>query len=131
MPTGNLIVVLRTATGALPINSGSITVTNQRNETVFYEFLTAANSGVSRTATLEAPPKSLSLDSDIESPLPYSLYNVIIRAEGNYKTEIDGVQLFEGSNTHLPIQLIPLPEGVTDPDDERTSKFALEQLAEV
>ena len=120
MPTGNLIVVLRTATGALPINSGSITVTNQRNETVFYEFLTAANSGVSRTATLEAPPKSLSLDSDIESPIPYSLYNVIIRAEGNYKTEIDGVQLFEGSNTHLPIQLIPLPEGVTDPDDERT-----------
>ena len=120
MPTGNLIVVLRTATGALPINSGSITVTNQRNETVFYEFLTAANSGVSRTATLEAPPKSLSLDSDIESPLPYSLYNVIIRAEGNYKTEIDGVQLFEGSNTHLPIQLIPLPEGVTNPDDERT-----------
>ncbi len=120
MPTGNLIVVLRTATGALPINSGSITVTNQRNETVFYEFLTSANSGVSRTATLEAPPKSLSLDSDVGTPLPYSLYNVIIRAEGSYKTEIDGVQLFEGSNTHLPIQLVPLPEGVTNPDDERT-----------
>ncbi len=120
MPTGNLIVVLRTATGALPINNGSITVTNMQNETVFYEFLTAANSGVSRTATLEAPPKSLSLDSDIESPLPYSLYNVIIRAEGSYKTEIDGVQLFEGSTTHLPVQLIPLPEGITDPDAEKT-----------
>ena len=120
MPTGNLIVVLRTATGALPINSGSITVTNMQNETVFYEFLTAVNSGISRTATLEAPPKSISLDSDIGTALPYSLYNVIIRAEGSFKTEIDGVQLFDGIDTHLPIQLIPLPEGVTDPDDERT-----------
>lgn len=120
MPTGNLIVVLRTATGALPINSGSITVTNMQNETVFYEFLTAVNSGISRTATLEAPPKSISLDSDIGTALPYSLYNVIIRAEGSFKTEIDGVQLFDGIDTHLPIQLIPLPEGVTDPDDEKT-----------
>lgn len=120
MPTGNLIVVLRTATGALPINSGSITVTNQRNETVFYEFLTAVNSGISRVAPLDAPPRSLSLNSDNGGALPYSLYNVTVRAEGNYKIEIDGVQLFEGSDTHLPIQLIPLPEGITDPDDEKT-----------
>lgn len=118
MPTGNLIVVLRTARGALPINNGSITVTNQRNETVFYEFLTAADSGISKSALLETPPRDLSLNSAIGTPLPYSLYNVLVRAEGNYRLEIDGVQLFEGSTTHLPIELIPLPEGITDPDSE-------------
>lgn len=120
MPFGNLVVVLRTASNALPINNGSITVTNMQNETVFYEFLTAASSGISRTASLATPQKSLSLNSDAGSPLPYSLYNVIIRADGNYKTEIDGVQMFEGSTTHLPVQLIPLPEGITDPDGEKT-----------
>ena len=120
MPFGNLVVVLRTASNALPINNGSITVTNMQNETVFYEFLTAASSGISRIASLATPQKSLSLNSDTDTPLPYSLYNVIIRADGNYKTEIDGIQMFEGITTHLPVQLIPLPEGVTDPDREKT-----------
>ncbi len=116
MPTGNIVFVLRTASGALPINNGSITVKNESGETVFYEFLTAANSGLSRTATLETPPRSISLNSGEDTERPYSLYNVSIRAEGNYRIEIDGVQMFEGATTQLPIDLIPLPEGVTSPE---------------
>ncbi len=116
MPTGKISFVLRTATGALPINSASITVTNSLGETVFYEFLTAVNSGLSREVTLETPPKSLSLDSDSRET-PYSVYDVRIRAEGNYRMEIDGVQLFEGTTTNLPIDLIPLPQGISSPDD--------------
>ncbi len=117
MPTGKIIFVLRTAKSALPINNGSITVRNQLGETVFYEFLTTVNSGLSREVTLETPPRGISLDSENGSR-PYSLYNVFIRAEGNYRMEIDGVQLFEGTTANLPIELIPLPEGITNPDDE-------------
>ncbi len=116
MPTGKIVFVLRTATGALPINRGSITVTDEVGNTVFYEFLNAANSGISREAELETPPKALSLDSG-DVIRPYAVYNVNIRAEGNYRMEIDGIQLFEGSTTNLPIDLIPLPEGITSPDD--------------
>ena len=120
MPTGNLIFVLRTASDALPINNGSITVRNESQEIVFYEFLTAADSGLSKTATLETPPKAFSLNSDEDAPLPYSLYNVNIRAEGNYRMQINGIQLFEGSTTRLPVELIPLPEGISSPDDTQT-----------
>ncbi len=117
MPTGKLIVVLRTASGALPINNGSITVSDERGNAVFYEFLTAASSGISKVATLETPPKSISLDSDEGTARPYSLYTVDIRAEGSYRMEITGVQMFENSTTQLPIELIPLPENIDSPDD--------------
>lgn len=116
MPTGKIVFVLRTASNALPINRGSITVTDEDGNTVFYEFLNAANSGISREATLEAPPKALSLDSG-DTVRPYSIYNVSIRAEGNYRMEIDGIQIFEDSTANLPIDLIPLPEGISSPDD--------------
>ncbi len=117
MPTGKLIVVLRTASGALPINNGSITVSDERGNAVFYEFLTAASSGISKVATLETPPKSISLDSDEGTARPYSLYTVDIRAEGSYRMEITGVQMFEDTTTQLPIELIPLPENISSPDD--------------
>ncbi len=115
MPTGKLIFVLRTATEALPIN-GSVTVTDESGNTVYYEFLTAASSGISREATLETPPKSLSLDSE-DTIRPYSIYKITVRAEGNYRMEIYGVQMFEDSDTHLPIDLVPLPSGISSPDD--------------
>ncbi len=118
MPTGKIVFVLRTANDALPINNGSITVKNRIGETVFYEFLTAINSGISREAVLETPPRALSLDSGENVPLPYSVFDVDIRAEGNYRMRITGVQMFEGSTTNLPVELIPLPQGVTDPDAE-------------
>ncbi len=116
MPTGNIVFVLKTASGALPINNGSITVKNEQGDTVFYEFLNAASNGLTKTATLETPSKSISLDSD-STARPYSIYNVSVRAEGNYRIEIDGIQMFEGESTNLPIELIPLPEGVSSPED--------------
>lgn len=117
MPQGNLIFILRTANEALPINNSLVTVTDQGGNTVFFDRLNAANSGISTTATLETPPISLSLDSK-ETLLPYSVYNVQIRAEGNYRMEIDGIQLFENTTTRLPIELVPLPAGVLSPEDE-------------
>lgn len=118
MPNGNLVFVLRAGRNALPINNGSVTVTDQSGATVFYEFLNAASGGLSRTVTLETPPKSFSLDSNEDTPLPYSVYNVAVRAEGWYRMQIIGVQMFEDETTQLPIELIPLPEGITSPDDE-------------
>lgn len=116
MPTGNIVFVLKTASGALPINNGSITVTNEQGAVVFYEFLNAASNGLTKTAVLETPSKSISLDSD-SNLRPYSIYNVSVRAERFYRIEIDGIQMFEGENANLPIELVPLPEGVVSPDD--------------
>ncbi|MBR6563415.1 MAG: peptidoglycan-binding protein [Clostridia bacterium] len=116
MPFGNLVFTLRTAVGALPVNNGSVTVTDSLGSTVFYEFLTAASDGLSRTVSLEAPSRALSLESD-EPLLPYSLYDVSVRADGWYRMQIIGVQLFEGSTTLLPVELVPLPAGISSPDD--------------
>ncbi len=116
IPTGKIVFLLQTAKGALPITNSSITVENEGGRVVFYEFLNAVNSGLSKEAVLEAPPKSLSLDSE-DVIRPYSIYNVFIRAEGNYRMEIIGVQIFEGTTTQLPIQLVPLPQGISNPDD--------------
>lgn len=117
MPTGNLVFILRSASGALPVDNGSITVTDESGAVVFYEFLTAASGGVSRTARLEAPDKSISLDSDTPTPLPYSRYNVSVFAEGRYRMQIIGVQVFENITAQLPIDLVPLPAGISSPDD--------------
>ena len=57
MPTGDIVFILRAATDALPINNAAITVTDESGAVVFYELLTAANGGVSRTARLESPPR--------------------------------------------------------------------------
>ncbi len=116
MPTGKIVFVLRTASEALPINNGSISVINEQGATVFYEFLTAASSGISREVLLETPPKNLSLDSD-GTTRPYSIYTVNIRAEGSYRMQITGVQMFEDSTTNLPVELVPLPEGTNSPED--------------
>lgn len=118
MPNGDLVFVLRAGNGALPINNGSVTVTDQSGKTVFYEFLNASNGGLSRTVPLETPPKSFSFDSGENTPRPYSVYNVAVRAEGWYRMQIIGVQMFEDETTQLPIELIPLPEGITSPDEE-------------
>ena len=120
MPTGDLVFVLRSAKNALPINSGAVTVTDESGQTVFYEFLTAASGGITRTAKLEAPQKSLSLDSDANAVLPYSRYNVTVLAEGWYRMQIFGVQIFEGTVTRLPIDLVPLPEGERVPNESET-----------
>jgi len=117
MPTGKLILVLRTATDALPINNGSVSVTDESGKSVFFESLTASDSGLSRTITLEAPPISISLDSENTSLRPYSLYTVSIRADGSYRMQIIGVQIFENSPSVLPIELIPLPEDIPNPED--------------
>ena len=116
MPTGEIVFTLRAASSALPVNNAAITVTDESGAVVFYELLTAASGGLSRRARLESPPKSLSLESD-SIPLPYSRYNVLVRALGWYRMEIYGVQVFDGATAELPITLLPLPQGITLPEE--------------
>ena len=113
MPTGKLVFSVRTATNALPVNSGVITLTNASGETVYES--NVGESGMCGTATIESPPREYSLDSE-EKRRPYSVFTAEIRATGYYRMRVKGIQIFENTVSRLPLEMIPLPAGNSSPE---------------
>lgn len=95
---GKLIVTVTSVSYLYPVPYATVTVFTgaYENMTVFARD-TASRSGVTRPFNLNAPPKRLSLESG-SAEVPYSLYNLLIEAEGYV------------SNIHLNI---PIFGGVT------------------
>ncbi|MBQ8837048.1 MAG: hypothetical protein IJ002_06040 [Clostridia bacterium] len=107
--SGNLVVSVSTASGAIPVEGAIVTVRGGDMEnsgviTVMY----TDRSGNTERITLPAPPASLS-----EAPgniSPYARYNLEIDKEGfNTRTFIN-VPIFSGTTSIQPVNLIPRTE---------------------
>lgn len=105
MPQGTLFITTRTADSAFPIASARVTVLSREGEVLGEDQVTAATGGVSRTFTLTAPERELSLSPGEE--LPYATYDVRIQADGFYTFFIRSVQIFAGEKSELPVEMIP------------------------
>jgi len=103
MGTGFLEVVTTAAIGALPIPNVRITVSQNGN--ILYEIQTN-ESGISAALPLEAPAVALTLDPDFTS-VPYSLYDVVAKAQGFTTTTIRGVEILDTETSILPINMVP------------------------
>ena len=118
--SGTFIVKAYTAGGALPVPNSVVRVSGADEENAFIEFsLITDVDGMTPRITLPAPAKS---DSLTPSPkeIPYSKYNVEITAQGYYPKKINNVALFSGTDTFLPINMVPLAiyeKGVDFPAD--------------
>ena len=106
MAIGHLKVQVHTADDALPIENANVLIKDSFGKTL-YKLITD-NSGNTEYVELYAPDKFHDLDPDDPGPY-YGVYDVEIR-KGGFITEIEkGVQIFDGIDSYLPINLLPNP----------------------
>jgi len=105
--TGTLIINASAAGGALPISGTVVRITGsvEENRSIEYSIITDID-GISERITLPAPSRELSQSPGASEP-SYALYNIEISAPGYYTKRIYDVAVFEGTETILPVNMIP------------------------
>lgn len=108
---GFLRIRVLSAGGSLPVENAIVTISDYNGEDSDGEILYSLrtdNGGLTPTASLPAPPASLSQQPG--SVQPYSLYNVTVLKDGFYTVENVGVMVFDQVVAVQPVNLIPLSE---------------------
>ncbi len=106
---GFLTVEVKTANGAIPIEGATVYVYPATEGSDLLYSLRTNQSGQSERVALDTKDKKMSQVPGIEQP--YTLYNVSVSAPGYYFSEKSSIPIFEGVNSILPFDLIPLSEG--------------------
>ncbi|MFA6947832.1 MAG: hypothetical protein WCQ72_02515 [Eubacteriales bacterium] len=116
---GTLIVNVKTARGAIPVEGATVTVsgltpqedgTSQR--TIEYVLVTDS-AGLTPKVQLEAYPRMQTPEGD-EIPPPYKLYIIETSKDGFYSVENTNVPIYEDITSIQPVEMLPLadiPEG--------------------
>ncbi len=104
---GSLIVSVRTAGNALPVEGATVTVSNATpDEPAFLRTMQTDISGLTPLLPLSAMPKSDSLVPGIGHP--FTVYNIRVVKDGYYVHENRNVPIFAGITSLQPVELIPL-----------------------
>ena len=116
--SGTLIINTSSAGGALPTSGVVVRISGavEENRDIQYSLITDID-GVSERITLPAPPRELSMSPGAPQQ-SYALYDILISAPGYYTKRIYNVAVFDGEETVLPVNMIPIPtnkRGVTYP----------------
>ena len=105
---GFLTTEVRTANGAIPLENALVYVYSTGNENDVLYSLRTNSAGQTPKIALATKSKDLSLvPGNFE---PFSLYNVTVTADGYYSASRSRVPMFEGVNSILPFDLVPLSE---------------------
>ncbi len=107
---GRLVVNVRTAGGALPVEGATVTVYSggdSSGEPIAR--LRTDRSGLTETITLAAPPRRLSMQPG-EGLKPYAEYTVVTVAEGFTPVTNVNLPLYSGVLSIQPVELVPLPD---------------------
>ena len=106
MGLGRLKVQVHTGDDALPIDNANVLIRDTSGRILYN--LTTDNSGNTESIELEAPDKSHTLNPNDPGPF-YGLYNVEIRKAPFITQVVNGVQIFDGIDSVLPVNLLPDP----------------------
>ena len=109
MSIGTLQIFSRSATDGIPVPGVTARIRPVSSEGTFRN-VTTDDSGYADPVHLWAPDKSYSLDESNDSVLPYSVYNITVDHEGYYPIVINGVQVFDGQNAMVDLNMVPLEE---------------------
>ncbi len=115
---GFLIVNVKTANGALPVENAQVTVYGASeldangaptlsDSDVIYTLTTDRN-GKTQKVALTTKDKNLSLTPDTK--VPYESYNIFVTADGYYDSSYINVPIFQGITALQGVNLIPLSE---------------------
>ncbi len=110
--TGNLIVRTSTASQALPVPNATVTIFSDTDPEIPLDSSVTDESGQSKLFTLSAPPQEYS-DSPNE-PSAFSTYRVRVTHPSYSTVQIDGVSIFPGISSNLPVYLAPRIAGSDD-----------------
>lgn len=110
---GFLVVEVRTANGAIPIENALVYVYPLENSESSIYSLRTDSSGRTERVALGTVSKDLSTSPGNNEP--YTSYNVTVTAPGFYSSDRGRVPIFEGVTAILPFNLIPLSE-YADPE---------------
>ena len=127
---GFLIVNVKTANGALPVEGASVTIYANEikndelllDSDVIYNLKTDTNGKTPKVA-LKTKNKDLSLS--YENSFPYLTYNVYVTKDGYYDSTYLEVPIFQGITSLQDADLIPLSEfaSPTDPIPNSTRQY--------
>ena len=127
---GFLIVNVKTANGALPVEGASVTIYANEikndelllDSDVIYNLKTDKN-GKTQKVALKTKNKDLSLS--YENSFPYLTYNVYVTKDGYYDSTYLEVPIFQGITSLQDADLIPLSEfaSPTDPIPNSTRQY--------
>jgi len=115
MSYGYLSVFARTANDGLPIEGAKVYIAISQPEEVgktyvspsYYDYLLTTNSsGITQFIRIETPETEESYIRD-NPTVPYSTASVYIEADGFYPMRINSVQVFSGTQSILPAELVP------------------------
>lgn len=111
MAQGTLKITAQMGMDALPVEGVAYAILDE-NGRVLFNGITNAN-GEGEVHTLEAPPRELSLTPN-PNIRPYAVYNVWVGKPGFVTKHINNVQVFDGVDSILPVDMQPLAEGVDE-----------------
>jgi hypothetical protein len=102
---GFIIVSVRTARGAIPIEGAMVTITD-KTEVISVEFTNS--SGMTPRLMVKAPPRALSQVPG--SDHPYATYTIRTDKVGYHSVSNIDMIVYAGITSIQPVELIPLPE---------------------
>ncbi len=108
---GQLVIAVKTAGGALPVENAVVTVKNT-DGTIISIFFTDRN-GRTPKLKLSAPPIANSEAPDPSGPAFFT-YNVDTDREGYTSVRNIGVPIYPGITSIQPVELVPIPEGSSE-----------------
>ena len=121
---GGLIVEVKTARGALPVENARVEI--RSGDTLLYTLFTDRN-GRTERVSLSAPSIGLSLRPGV--PNAFALYSVAVAKNGFHPFSFSSVPVFAGITSIQPAELIP--ENAFSPSEGSTEIFVQATETEV
>ncbi len=106
LPVANAKVYIRSS-GFTSSQDGQFTSSADVSDTFFNYVLTTNSSGLTDRVEIETPSAQGSLNEQ-STDVPYTVADVYVQADGYYPTRIRRVQIFSGTDSLLPVVLIPI-----------------------
>lgn len=106
LPVANAKVYIRSS-GFTSSQDGQFTSSSDVSDTFFNYVLTTNSSGLTDRVEIETPSAQGSLNEQ-STDVPYAVADIYVQADGYYPTRIRRVQIFSGTDSLLPVVLIPI-----------------------
>lgn len=110
--TGDLSIRVTSATGFLPINNATITISLTGDPNTVVESTSTDDSGISPTLSLPAP--ALALSTSPSEEMPYAEYNISVTAPGYEPVMISGTEILPDVTAVQPISMNPIQTPVSE-----------------
>jgi len=108
MAKGTLKIFTTAGGETIPVENVSYAIKDKQGNILFNG--TTNQNGESEVYTLDTLPAELSLTPN-PGFFPYSVYDVLVEKPGFVTTKIIDVEIFDGQQTILPVEMLPLATG--------------------